>query len=88
MSDDAVLIKAADLLHNIQTLLTDLDATDRTTTVWERLNAGPDRQLWYFSAVLEASRRRLGHHPLVRELERAIGDIGRHVDDPSIKETR
>jgi hypothetical protein len=88
MSDDAVLIKAADLLHNIQTLLTDLDATDRTTSVWERLNAGPDRQLWYFSAVLEAAERRLGAHPLVRELERAVGELGRQVEDPSAEAPR
>ena len=80
MSDDAVLIKAADLLHNVQTLLTDLDATDRTTAVWERLNAGPDRQMWYFTAVLDAARRRLGEHPLVRELERAVGELERHVE--------
>ena len=80
MSDDAVLIKAADLLHNVQTLLTDLDATDRTTAVWERLNAGPDRQMWYFTAVLNAARRRLGEHPLVRELERAVGELERHVE--------
>jgi (p)ppGpp synthase/HD superfamily hydrolase len=75
MSDDAVLIKAADMLHNVQTLLTDLDATDRTTAVWERLNAGPDRQLWYFTAVLDAAERRLGGHPLVRELSRAVDTL-------------
>jgi hypothetical protein len=79
MSDDAVLIKAADLLHNVLTLLTDLDATDRNITVWERLNAGPDRQLWYFTAVLDAARRRLGEHPLVRDFERAVGELERHV---------
>jgi (p)ppGpp synthase/HD superfamily hydrolase len=75
MSDDAVLIKAADMLHNVQTLLTDLNATDRTTTVWERLNAGPDRQLWYFTAVLDAAERRLGGHPLVRELASAVDTL-------------
>lgn len=75
MSDDAVLIKAADVLHNIETLLTDLDATDKTSAVWDRLNAGPDRQLWYFTAVLEAAERRLGDHPLTRGLERAVGEI-------------
>ncbi len=75
MSDDAVLIKAADMLHNVQTLLTDLDATDRTITVWERLNAGPDRQLWYFTAVLDAAERRLGGHPLVRELASAVDTL-------------
>jgi hypothetical protein len=79
MRDEAVLIKAADLLHNIQTLLTDLDATDRSTVVWERLNAGPDRQLWYFTAVLDAARRRLGVHPLVLELERAVGELEQRV---------
>jgi hypothetical protein len=79
MPDEAVLIKTADLLHNVQSLISDLAATDQQRTVWQRLNAGPDRQLWYFSSVLEAARARLGDHPLVHELERAITELRARV---------
>jgi (p)ppGpp synthase/HD superfamily hydrolase len=72
MPDDAVLIKTADLLHNLESLRHDLVATDHQRTVWMRLNAGPDRQLWHYESVLEAVRRRLGDHILVGELERSI----------------
>ena len=75
MPDEAVLIKTADLLHNVQSLISDLAATDQQQTVWQRLNAGPDRQLWYFSSVLEAARARLADHPLVHELERTITEL-------------
>jgi (p)ppGpp synthase/HD superfamily hydrolase len=69
---DAVLIKTADLLHNVESLLIDLDAAERHHTVWNRLNAGPDRQLWYFESVLDAVQKRFDDHILVTELERAI----------------
>jgi hypothetical protein len=59
----------------VQSLISDLAATDQQQTVWQRLNAGPDRQLWYFSSVLEAARARLGDHPLVNELERTITEL-------------
>jgi (p)ppGpp synthase/HD superfamily hydrolase len=72
MDIDAVLIKTADLLHNVGSLLIDLEAADRHHTVWNRLNAGPDRQLWYFESVLEAVRARLDDHILVTELGHAI----------------
>jgi (p)ppGpp synthase/HD superfamily hydrolase len=72
MPRDAVLIKAADVLHNMQSLLSDLGATDDPETVWKSFNAGPERQLWYFTSVIEAVRRRLGEHLLLRDLEHAI----------------
>jgi len=74
-SEGAVLIKAADLLHNALSLLVDLDSAGDQESVWLRLNAGPDRQLWYFSSGLEAARRRLGSHRLVEELEQAVGRL-------------
>jgi (p)ppGpp synthase/HD superfamily hydrolase len=79
MPDDAVLIKTADLLHNVHSMLTDLRATDHQNTVWERLNAGPDRQLWYFSSVLDAAQQRLGDHVLVLELQSAINELRSHI---------
>jgi len=74
-SEGAVLIKAADLLHNALSLLVDLDSAGDQESVWLRLNAGPDRQLGYFSSGLEAARRRLGSHRLVEELEQAVGRL-------------
>ena len=79
-SEGAVLIKAADLLHNALSLLVDLDSAGDPESVWLRLNAGPARQLWYFSSGLEAARRRLGSHRLVVELEQAIGRLRGRVE--------
>jgi (p)ppGpp synthase/HD superfamily hydrolase len=72
MPEEAVLIKAADVLHNVLALLADLEAAEDTTSVWQPFNAGPDRQLWYFSGVVDAVKHRLGDHPLVDDLQRAV----------------
>jgi (p)ppGpp synthase/HD superfamily hydrolase len=81
MSEEAVLLKTADVLHNLLSLLMDLDQADDQSTVWRRLNAGPHRQLWYFDAVLDASRQRLGDHLLVTELEEALARLRPLLDD-------
>jgi (p)ppGpp synthase/HD superfamily hydrolase len=76
---DAVLIKAADVLHNVLALLTDLDVAEDPESVWQPFNAGPDRQLWYFSGVADAVRERLGDHPLANDLQRAVHRLRPHV---------
>jgi len=81
MPGDAVLIKAADLLHNLESLLTDLASAEHQHVVWERLNAGPERQLWHFDSVLAAVRDRLADHPLVNDLESAISRLRAAMDD-------
>ena len=72
MPTDAVLIKAADVLHNLHALLADLDSSQDRATVWKPFNAGPDRQLWYFTSVVKAVEDRLGDHPLARDLRLAV----------------
>jgi len=72
MPREAVLIKAADVLHNLLSLLTDLEAAEDTDSVWRPFNAGPGRQLWYFTGVTDAVERRLAEHPLVKELQVAV----------------
>jgi len=75
MPRDAVLIKGADVLHNLLSLEIDLDeATDRDA-VWGRFNAPQAQQIWYFTSTLEAIRHRLGDHPLVAELAAVIGRL-------------
>jgi (p)ppGpp synthase/HD superfamily hydrolase len=78
--EEAVLLKSADVLHNLLSLLMDLDAAPDHETVWRRLNAGPERQLWYFEGVLEAGRRRLGSHRLMLEFADALDRLRRHLD--------
>jgi (p)ppGpp synthase/HD superfamily hydrolase len=72
MTEEAILIKAADVLHNVQSLTLDLDAAGDMDTVWQHFNAGPERQLWYFASVTEAVENRLGEHPLAADLRVAV----------------
>ncbi len=72
MSRNAVLIKGADVLHNLLTLEIDLRESSDRQAVWGRFNAPQDLQIWYFTSNLEAIRRRLGDHPLVTELAAAV----------------
>jgi hypothetical protein len=53
-------------------MLADLDAAEDAASVWQPFNAGPERQLWYFTGVVEAVERRLGDHPLARELRATV----------------
>lgn len=75
MPVEAVLIKAADVLHNAQSLVLDLEAATDVGEVWHHFNAGPGQQLWYFESVAEAVESRLGNHPLVSDLAAAVDDL-------------
>jgi (p)ppGpp synthase/HD superfamily hydrolase len=75
MPEQAVLIKAADVIHNIQSLVADLELTRDVDSIWEPFNAGPAGQLWYFESVSTGVADRLGPHPLVTELERSLGRL-------------
>lgn len=72
MSRDAVLIKGADVLHNLLSLQIDLRESSDPQAVWGRFNAPKELQIWYFASNLEAIRRRLGDHPLVTELAAVV----------------
>ncbi len=69
---DAVLIKGADVLHNLLSLEIDLKEAPDPRLVWNRFNAPEEQQFWYFSNTLDAIRRRLGDHPLVTELAEVV----------------
>jgi hypothetical protein len=79
MPNEAVLIKAADVLHNIRSLLLDLGTAEDPGTVWQPFNAGPERQLWYFENVTTAVENRLGDHILARELRAAVTSLGKKM---------
>lgn len=77
MEPEAVLIKAADLLHNLVSLLTDLRSADNSALVWQRFHAEPVRELWYFTSVRDAVHARLGDHPLAAELDQVVEQVRR-----------
>jgi len=72
MPRDAVLIKSADMLHNLLSLEFDLSEAPDPQLVWGRFNAPKEKQLWYFSSVLDAIRLRLGDYQLTSELAEVI----------------
>jgi (p)ppGpp synthase/HD superfamily hydrolase len=77
-STEAMAISLADKIHNLWSINQSLDADE---AIFEALSGGPEAQLWFHRAVLEASR----HHDdprlapmrerLARELERFVARI-------------
>lgn len=72
MPVNAVLIKGADVLHNLLSLDIDLHEASDPQLVWGRFNSPKEKQLWYFSSILDAVRQRLGEHQLTSELAEVI----------------
>ena len=69
-------LKAADLLHNLQSTLRDLEAIG--LEVFHRFNAEPQEQVWYASYVVQAIRIGLGdHNSLADELRQVFGQYCR-----------
>jgi (p)ppGpp synthase/HD superfamily hydrolase len=80
-SGDVVILKAADALHNVRSIIEDVD--HHGATVLGRFKAPPARTLWYYSAIAEIARERLGPVPLTAELTDAtesLGDMVRELD--------
>lgn len=76
MPEDAVRLKTADLLHNLLSLISDLDLARRPEDVWQRFNAGLQRQLWYFNEVLKTASDRLGEEdPLISSLKFRLREL-------------
>jgi len=82
MPESAVLIKCADLLHNLWSLEKDLEEASDRRAVWSRFNADRPRQLWYFTSLLGGARHRLGGHPLVIEIEQVLGRLAGTTHSP------
>lgn len=70
----ALLVSAADKVHNLETLLESLAVEGEE--VWDRFRGGPEETLWFYGAVLRVLRRRLGlEAPLVRALATAAARL-------------
>ncbi|ANE03879.1 HD domain-containing protein [Corynebacterium crudilactis] len=76
-SKEAVLISTADKLHNLMSILDDLDEIGES--LWERFNSGKENQLWWYTEILRVSIKRLGENGLNEQLrggvEKLIGKL-------------
>jgi (p)ppGpp synthase/HD superfamily hydrolase len=70
----ALLVSAADKLHNARAIRADLRT--HGLSVWGRFNRPAKDQLWYYRS-LAATFERLLPGPLTDELRRTVRDIGR-----------
>lgn len=69
---DALLVSAADKLHNARAIVADLRT--HGPGMFSRFNAGQDGTLWYYGALAAVFARRLPG-PLSRELSGAVRDM-------------
>ncbi len=72
-SEDAVLVSAADKLHNATAITTDL--REIGPQVWERFNAGVEGQLWYYSGLVQVLQERLPGSRLTQQLTRVVAEM-------------
>ncbi len=71
-SREAMLVSAADKIHNLSSLL---DAyKEQGDAVWDKFNATPEEIIWFNGDVLRILRTRMGVE-LVRELERIYKQV-------------
>jgi len=76
-SADALLVVAADKLHNARCVLSDL--REQGDEVWGKFKGGRPGTLWYYRemvALLQAAEVPAGTRKLVAELARAVNEIG------------
>ncbi len=70
----AVIVSAADKLHNAQSLVADLRRHGEA--VFERFNGKKEGTLWYYREITQALERR-GRTPLIDELRRTVIEMHR-----------
>lgn len=74
MSGEAVLVKAADKLHNLSTLLAELRAARHPDDVWRHFTRGPAQTLELAGRLIEALAVRIPD-ALAGELRRTLGEL-------------
>src|SRR3954452_18399694 len=72
-SDDALLVTAADKIHNARSIARDLRTYG--PSFWGTFSACEHDLLWYYTAVEAAIAGRLGAHEVVETLHRAIDEL-------------
>jgi (p)ppGpp synthase/HD superfamily hydrolase len=66
-------VKAADALHNCQSMLVDLQ--QHGSDLWQRFRGSQADQLWYYTSMAALLRNRLGGHPICDELDEGVAKL-------------
>jgi GTP pyrophosphokinase len=74
-NQDALIVGAADKLHNARAVL--LDYRRMGEAVWQRFSVPKDKQLWYYRRLVEAFRDTTAPKLLVDELDRVVAQLTR-----------
>ena len=75
---DALMVSAADKLHNARAILSDYREIGEQLFV--RFNAPKEDQLWYYGALVKTLRQTAAPKVLVDELERVVKELNRVVE--------
>ncbi|GIV98198.1 MAG: phosphohydrolase [Herpetosiphonaceae bacterium] len=78
---EAVVVKAADTLHNL--LATYADVEREGEIVWQRFKRGRGPSMAHHRAVVATIEERMGDHPLVHELKQALKALDQTTQSPS-----
>jgi len=70
---DALIVGAADKLHNARAVLTDYRQIGEE--LWSRFSVPKAEQLWYYAALVEAFKQTAAPRMLVDELERIVNEL-------------
>jgi len=76
------LVTAADKLHNARSIVADLREQGRAA--WDRFNAGPDEQLWYYGALVDTLSRK-GPRRIAGELRLVVDEMRRLTEAPEAR---
>lgn len=77
-SEDTLLVTAADKLHNVRAIVTDLDLVGKR--LWDRFNSAPEDIIWYYKSVYEALDMGGVTSILLSPLSTSIEAMKKHVD--------
>ena len=70
---DALIVGAADKLHNARAVLTDYRQIGEQ--LWSRFTVPKQQQLWYYGALVETFKQTTAPNVLVDELERVVKEL-------------
>ena len=74
-SKDALIVSAADKLHNARAILSDYRKVG--DKLWKRFNAPMKDQLWYYGALVETLQRTAAPKMIVDELSKVVEELKR-----------
>lgn len=72
---DALLVVAADKLHNARSIV--LDVSREGAATWDRFKGAHDGTVWYYRQMLDVLTRRLGGCRLLPQLAEAVAQLER-----------